>query len=177
MSLLRLILVAGLALPPVAFAAPRKEAPEEVELDRLAIASRLVADGLWERAATVLDELTEPPEDDLLRYHTLRGLVALQLGDPARALEAFDGAVATGEAEPVIHVQRAQALQQLDRPPCPERRGPRPGSPAPGNCGPVYTAPWPTRTPPGRPSSPVAPASPSIGAWLRTSSSSSSTSA
>jgi len=114
----RITLLLGLAVATCsrAVAAPRNDAPEEVELDRLAIASRLVADGLWERAATVLDELTEPPEDDLLRYHTLRGLVALQLGDPARALEAFDGAVATGEAEPVLHVQRAQALQQLDRP-------------------------------------------------------------
>lgn len=111
-----LLMAALLMAASPALAADRRGDGEQVELDHLGIASRLVTDGLYDRAATVLDELAEPPEDDLLRYHTLRGLVALQLGDPARALEAFDGAVATGEAEPILHVQRAQALQQLDRP-------------------------------------------------------------
>jgi hypothetical protein len=107
-----LLLAFFLAVSPRALAAGRAE----VEVDRVAIASRLVADGLYDRAATVLDELSEPPEDDLLRYHTLRGLVALQLGDHAGALASFDAAVALEGAEPMLHVQRAQALHQLRRP-------------------------------------------------------------
>lgn len=114
---LRLLLLALLTAPVLpAVAAPAPKAAKAQDVDRVAIASRLVADGLWERAATVLDELDGPPKDDAVRFHTLRGLVAAHLGDPQGALDAFDAAVATGEAEPLVHVQRAQALHGLQRP-------------------------------------------------------------
>ena len=80
------------------------------DVDRVAIASVLVADGLWDRAATVLDELAEPPKGDELRYHTLRGLVALKLWDNAGALRGFDAAIATGQAEPMLPMAPARML-------------------------------------------------------------------
>jgi predicted Zn-dependent protease len=86
------------------------------DADRVAIANRLVADGLFDRAAAVLDELEEVPKDQAAEVHTLRGLVAMQLGDLDGAISAFDQAVATGEAAPLVHLQRAQALLGLERP-------------------------------------------------------------
>jgi len=91
-------------------------ADDDPDVDHVAIASRLVADGLWDRAAAVLAEVDAPAADQAVRYHTLRGLVALQLGDHDAAIDAFDAAVATGEAEPLVHVYRAQALHGVQRP-------------------------------------------------------------
>jgi tetratricopeptide (TPR) repeat protein len=90
------------------------------EVDHLGIATRLVADGLWDRAAAVLDEVPQPSPDEAVRFHTLRGLVALQLSDPQGALQALDAAVqaADGAEEPIdglVHVYRAQALAALQR--------------------------------------------------------------
>lgn len=90
-------------------------------VDHLGIATRLVADGLWDRAAAVLAEVPEPAPDEAVRHHTLAGLIALQLGDAAGALTALDAAVAAGAADPealdpLLHLYRAQALASLQRP-------------------------------------------------------------
>mgnify|MGYP000096951819 CR=1 FL=1 len=105
-----LSLLLSLAVPTAGRAAP------DAAVDHVAIASRLVGDGLWERAAAVLDEVDAPTDAQAVRYHTLRGLVALRLGDAEGALRSLDAAVATGEAEPLVQVYRAQALHGLQRP-------------------------------------------------------------
>lgn len=104
------------ALLALCLAAPALGADD---VDHVGIASRLVADGLWDRAASVLDEVDEPAPAEAVRYHTLRGLVALQLADAPQALDAFDAVVALAEPEaldPLVHLYRAQALSSLDRP-------------------------------------------------------------
>ncbi|MEZ4323026.1 MAG: hypothetical protein R3F61_36505 [Myxococcota bacterium] len=85
------------------------------EPDRVDIAARLVADGHHDRAALVLAEIDTPKKSELGRYHTLRGLVAFELGDPASAAEALELAV-TFEPEPVTWVTLAAARDQLGQP-------------------------------------------------------------
>jgi len=86
-----------------------------VQPDRVDIAARLVADGHAERAATVLAEIDTPKRSELGRYHTLRGLVALELGDPKTAAEALSIAIEY-EPEPITWVSLAAAHQQLGDP-------------------------------------------------------------
>ncbi|MCB9676892.1 MAG: hypothetical protein H6737_17385 [Alphaproteobacteria bacterium] len=85
------------------------------EPNRLDIAARLVADGHHDRAASVLAEIVEPKKSELGRYHTLRGLVALELGDAAGAAAELEQAVAIAP-EPVTWVTLAAAHDQLGAP-------------------------------------------------------------
>ncbi|MFT4628575.1 MAG: putative Zn-dependent protease, partial [Myxococcota bacterium] len=80
-------------------------------VDRLAIASRLVADGLHDRAAAILDEVPEPDADDpdRTRYLTLRGMVALHLGQHAEAAVDLAAALADPEVDPLLNLHLAQA--------------------------------------------------------------------
>lgn len=83
------------------------------EVDRLAVAARLLADGLPDRAADVLREV-EPRPKELGRYHTLRGLVAFENGQHAVAAEQL--ALATEhEVPPIAWVTLAAARVELER--------------------------------------------------------------
>lgn len=79
-------------------------------VDRVALAALLVKDGHFERAGLVLEEVDPAAEGvDATRWHTLRGLVALQAQDHARARDELLLATASTQAEPVTWVYLAQA--------------------------------------------------------------------
>lgn len=90
-----------------------KEADEEAneeEIDYISLAAKLIKDGHHDRAATVLDEVDESQEGlDLVRYHTLRGVVGLQLKLYSQARESFLKAVKAGQTDKAVHLYLAQA--------------------------------------------------------------------
>lgn len=87
-----------------------QEPEEEEEIDYITLAAKLIKDGHHDRAATVLDEVDESKEGlDLIRYHTLRGLVRLQLKLYTEARESFIKAIEAGQKEKVVHLYLAQA--------------------------------------------------------------------
>lgn len=84
------------------------------EEDSISLAALLISDGNWSRAASVLQEIDPTDKDlDLVRYHSLRGLVALQQQDNAQAAVWFKSAIeASPEDEvpdPTLHLYLARA--------------------------------------------------------------------
>lgn len=76
----------------------------------LSLAAVLIGDGNYQRARNVLARLDpEAGELDRVRYHTLAGLVALNLDEPARAASEFEAAIAAGQDKPVVWLYLAQA--------------------------------------------------------------------
>lgn len=124
----RLLLVLWLLLPacvfvhasaqePASSTTPEAETMSSVEY--LALAAVLIGDGNHDRARNILTRIDRTdPELDLIRYHTLSGLVALNLNEPALAASAFEAAVEAGQDEPVVWLYLAQARfsQQLYQP-------------------------------------------------------------
>lgn len=87
------------------------------QVDRLGLAALLIKDGHVERARTVLDEVdAKQPGLDLARFHTLRGLVALQAHDHAAARDELAAATRTGQVEPIVWVYLAQAHHAAGEP-------------------------------------------------------------
>lgn len=100
----------SLAVATLTFAAkPDKDA---AAVDPVAIASVLVAEGRFQQAEAVLNEVDTVPKADRVQYHKLRGLIALNLQQWQQAADALDEAVAEG-AEPITHVFSAQAKLEL----------------------------------------------------------------
>jgi ABC-type uncharacterized transport system ATPase subunit len=66
-------MVASLAL-----AGPRPS-KQPVEVDPVALATKLVAERRWQQAAGVLAEVEKVTRADQVQFHTLRGMVALNL--------------------------------------------------------------------------------------------------
>ena len=94
----------GLAGPALA----QDEADEDLE--RLPLAALLVGDGNYERARQVLAGVdTEDPELDRVRYHTLNGLVSLNLDELSLAVREFRAAIDAGQTEPLIWLYLAQS--------------------------------------------------------------------
>ena len=90
------------------------------EVNYVDLASVLAGDGEYARAEAALahiDPDTQADDDgiDWIRYHTVRGIVALNLQQLAPAIEAFDAAIAAGQIDPLIHLYRAQAFYALER--------------------------------------------------------------
>ena len=86
------------------------------EVDYVELAALLMRDGEAERAAEALARVDLSVEGvDLAKYHTVRGLIALEQQQLETAAEAFDAAVGAGQAEPMIHLYRAQAYFGLER--------------------------------------------------------------
>jgi len=114
LRILWLLLILPLSVPTAA-QDETASAPED-EVDRLSLAAMLIGDGNYERARGVLagvDE-REDPDLDKVRYHSLDGLVALNLDELARAEAAFERALEAGREreEPppeVIWLYLAQA--------------------------------------------------------------------
>ncbi|MCB9663016.1 MAG: hypothetical protein H6732_02810 [Alphaproteobacteria bacterium] len=113
MRLRRLLVALLLALPLLgAKGRPAPTTAVEDELDRTALAARLIADGFWDRAATVLAEVDPDTEDglDRGRFFTLRGLVRSHEGLHDQAAGDFRLALAEPDADPLVHLQLAQSL-------------------------------------------------------------------
>ena len=91
-------------------------AAETDDVDYVELAALLMRDGEAGRAAEALARVDLAAEGvDLVKYHTVRGLIALETQQLDTAAEAFDAAVAAGQTEPMIHLYRAQAYFGLER--------------------------------------------------------------
>lgn len=83
------------------------------EPDHLTLAALMIRDGHFERAKTILIEVDTKAEGfNLVKYHTLFGLIGLQLGEYKNSQEAFMKAIQAGgeETDPIIYVYVAQAF-------------------------------------------------------------------
>ena len=113
-----LLLLCLLALP---LAAPAATPP----VDYLELAAVLTRDGAHDRAEAALANIDPAaPGLDLVKYHSVRGLLAMGLQDFARAADAFAAAVAAASAraatdgstvEPLLYLHQAQALFGQER--------------------------------------------------------------
>lgn len=82
----------------------------QADLERLPLAALLIGDGNYERARQVLAAVNvDDPELDRVRYHTLSGLVALNLDELALAAREFEASIDAGQTEPLIWLYLAQA--------------------------------------------------------------------
>jgi tetratricopeptide (TPR) repeat protein len=97
----------------LAASARAQDAPADAsgeDVDRLPLAALLIGDGNYQRARTVLAGVNLDDEElDRVRYHTLAGLVALNLNEHALAVREFRDAIAAGQTEPVVWLYLAQA--------------------------------------------------------------------
>ena len=83
--------------------------PEE-SIERLPLAALLIGDGNYQRARQVLSAVDMEAEDfDAPRYHTLAGLVALNLKENALAVVEFNQAIEAGQSAPIVYLYLAQA--------------------------------------------------------------------
>jgi tetratricopeptide (TPR) repeat protein len=91
------LLAAGTALA-------QSPAQEGDDVDRLSLAALLIGDGNFERARTVLAAVDLTDEDvDRVRFHSLEGLIALNLDELPRAAAAFEQvAEAAAEQEQAV---------------------------------------------------------------------------
>ncbi|MFT4979087.1 MAG: putative Zn-dependent protease, partial [Myxococcota bacterium] len=86
------------------------------EEDPLALASLLLSDGNWDRAALVLSDLDLTARGlDIGRYHALSGLIALQKRDHPTATSHFQAAIDTSTEETpdptlYLYLSRSQLL-------------------------------------------------------------------
>lgn len=112
-ALLGLLLAFGLAVAPLHAQDASGDAlggGEIEDVDRLPLAALLIGDGNYQRARTVLAGVDTRDEAlDRVRYHTLLGLIALNLEEHALAATEFRSAIEAGQTEPVIWLYLAQA--------------------------------------------------------------------
>lgn len=102
-----------LVLVPAPIAA--QDAPDS-EVDYVELAAVLTRDGAYARAEAALANIDPAAEGlDLVRYHTVRGTLALEQQRLDLAAQAFADAIAAGQDDPLIHLYRAQALFGLER--------------------------------------------------------------
>ena len=96
-----------MTLPGTSFA--QSDGGEEA-VDRLPLAALLIGDGRYDQARQVLAAVDTATDDfDAPRYHTLQGLIALNLDEYPRAVAAFESAIETGQQAPVVYLYLAQA--------------------------------------------------------------------
>ena len=106
--LVALWLVAAVACVPAW--AQSQSAGDDEPVDRLPLAALLIGDGNYDRARQVLAAVDTDAEDfDAPRYHTLSGLVALNLEEYPRAVVEFEQAIEAGQDAPVVYLYLAQA--------------------------------------------------------------------
>jgi len=123
-----LLLSAGLGRPVAGWAQEEADSTDgakaleeraadlEAPVELLSLAAVLIGDGNYQRARNVLARVdTEAEELDLARYHTLSGLVALNLDELPLAASHFEDAIAAGQQQGVVWLYLAQAYfgQQL----------------------------------------------------------------
>ena len=106
-------IVCGFALACLLLVGP-VQAQDEV--DFVELAALLARDGESQKAADALAQVDLSAEGiDLAKYHTVAGLVALDLKQAEKAVDEFAAAIKAGQADPLIHLYRAQALFGLER--------------------------------------------------------------
>ena len=96
-----------------------KEKNGENEVDHLALAALLIRDGFYERAEAALMSVDEQElknkaqklknNEELIRFYTFSGLVALKKQSFSTASVHFEKAVTAGSTEIVVKVYLAQA--------------------------------------------------------------------
>ena len=90
--------------------AQSQSAGDDEPVDRLPLAALLIGDGNYDRARQVLAAVDTDAEDfDAPRYHTLSGLVALNLEEYPRAVVEFEQAIEAGQDAPIVYLYLAQA--------------------------------------------------------------------
>lgn len=108
--------IAALLLLLLFTTVPAMARDSDDEVDFVELAALLMRDGEADRAAEALARVDTAAEGvDLIKYHTVRGLIALEKQQLETAAEAFDAAVAAGQTDPLIHLYRAQAYFGLER--------------------------------------------------------------
>lgn len=112
------LLALGLGLDPSRLANAedeKKSDEEEVEVDLLSLAARMLHDQHYERALSVLAEVDlKNPEIDFARFYTLRGLAHLNQQAYKKARADFEKAIEKGQQDPSIHLYRAQTCHTLE---------------------------------------------------------------
>ncbi|MFO7763304.1 MAG: tetratricopeptide repeat protein [Wenzhouxiangellaceae bacterium] len=113
-ALLIMFVLFGLAAPLAGIAQEQAASAEVDELEApvefLSLAAVLIGDGNYQRARNVLARIDAGDEDlDLARYHTLSGLVALNLDELPLAASHFEDAIAAGQEQDVVWLYLAQA--------------------------------------------------------------------
>lgn len=106
------IVLGVLGVAGVAFAAKPDRAPApSAQVDNMSIARMLFGDGMYDRAAVVLEQV-DPADDaiDASEYWQLRGLVELRRNKFAEAADYLLAAISLGSAGPKTYLLRAQAL-------------------------------------------------------------------
>ncbi|MBA1147239.1 tetratricopeptide repeat protein [Ectothiorhodospiraceae bacterium WFHF3C12] len=90
-------------------------AAEEEDVDRLSLASLLMRDNHYARAASVLAKVDTSREDlDRARFYTLRGLIRLNLDQNEDAKQDFRAAIEAGQENRIVYVYLAQAHYRLE---------------------------------------------------------------
>lgn len=119
-ALIYLSLLVGLAMPLAGWsqqdAEPAEADDPEEPVEFLSLAAVLIGDGNYQRARNILARIDPRADEvDLARYHTLAGLVALNLDELPLAATEFEDALAASQVQPVVWLYLAQAYfgQQL----------------------------------------------------------------
>lgn len=122
------LLTAGLVTPTPGWAQDEAESTDRAEnlqereedleepVEFLSLAAVLIGDGNYQRARNVLSRVDPEAEAlDLARYHTLSGLVALNLDELPLAASHFEDAIDAGQEQDVVWLYLAQSYfgQQL----------------------------------------------------------------
>lgn len=85
------------------------ENKSEEEVDYVALAAILIKDGYYDRAENaILKVNTETKDLDLVRFHTLKGLIFLNKKEFKIAKDSFLKAIKAGQTETVIYLYLAQ---------------------------------------------------------------------
>src|SRR3546814_886489 len=86
------------------------------EVDYLGLATLLTRDGEYARAEQALANIDPTAEGvDLIQYHTVRGLLALEQQKMAEAVAGFNAAIAAGQTDPLVYLYLAQAHFGLEQ--------------------------------------------------------------
>lgn len=102
----------GSILSPTAVTAgePAAESAGAADVDHVSLAARMVRDGHYDRAKSVLADVDPTAEGlDLADFHTVRGLVALHDARWQDAVTDLDRAIANGKVDDIVFVYLAQA--------------------------------------------------------------------
>src|SRR3546814_7304736 len=88
------------------------------EVDYLGLATLLTRDGEYARAEQALANIDPTAEGvDLIQYHTVRGLLALEQQKMAEAVAGFNAAIAAGQTDPLVrseeHTSELQSLMRI----------------------------------------------------------------
>jgi tetratricopeptide (TPR) repeat protein len=109
-TFIRDLLWSGLLLLSIVSSVGAQDELSSEPVDRLPLAALLIGDGNYDRARQVLagvDQLA--PDFDGARFHTLSGLVALNLKEYALASTEFRRAIDAGQTSSVVYLYLAQA--------------------------------------------------------------------